>query len=118
MLVAVDIDGAIDAYPRELQSLMSALMAAGHRVHILTATSGDEATEHGAQTKVNYLNNLGMGECWHRLVEVDSDDVPTAKVNYMTDAGADVFIDNDEANCAAAAKAGIPLVLMPWQSRQ
>jgi hypothetical protein len=60
MKVAIDVDGCIDAAPRELQSLCSALIAAGHEVDVVTGNSDSPVTAQDRQEKLNYLNSLGF----------------------------------------------------------
>jgi len=119
MKVAVDVDGTIDANPAQMRSIMSALMAAGQYVVILTGTGDGTATQTDWQNKVNYLNSLGCGECWNELVVVShtDDDLPDIKAKWCAANGVDVLIDNDKDNAKAATASGIPLVLVPWASR-
>lgn len=120
MLVAVDIDGTIDAYPRELQSMMCALQAAGHQVYVLTGMTSDEApTLDDVQTKTTYLAAAGVTDCYDKIIVVSSPDgnVSDAKARYLVSVGADMLIDNDKSNAKAVTAQGI-LTLVPWGSRE
>jgi|HubBroStandDraft_6_1064221.scaffolds.fasta_scaffold03839_3 hypothetical protein len=119
MIVAVDLDGTADAFPRELQSLMSAMQAAGHTVIVVTGT--DTATIDPAEVdgKTQLLASLGMGQCYQTLVVIPGpeDEVADRKAAYLQSVNASVLIDNRKANCKAATKAGI-LALCTWGSKQ
>ena len=120
MRVAVDIDGTLDANPREFQSIMSALMAAGHIVSVITGTSDDSPTQQDFDNKCAYLTNLGMSECWNDMTLLSrssTQDLAVLKANWLVVNGCDVFVDNSIANIKAASMAGIALCLVPWASR-
>ena len=121
MRVAVDIDGTLDSNPREFQSIMSSLVAAGHIVSVVTGTSDGPPTQADYDNKAAYLTNLGMGECWHDLTVIShpggEDELAAVKTQWLVDNGVDVFIDNTVANIKAASKAGISLCLVPWATR-
>lgn len=121
MRVAVDIDGTLDANPREMQSIMSSLAAAGHIVSIVTGTSDGPPTQQDFDNKAAYMANLGCAECWHDLTLIahpgGTDQLAQVKAKWMIDNGVDVLIDNTVANVKAASAAGVDLVLVPWASR-
>ncbi len=121
MRVAVDIDGMVDANPREFQSLMSSLMAAGHIVSVVTGTSDGPPTQADYDNKAAYLTNLGMGQCWHDLTVISHPDgdeqLADTKTQWLVDNGVDMYVDNAIANIKAASKAGISLCLVPWATR-
>ena len=83
MRVAVDIDGTVDANPREFQSLMSSLMAAGHIVSVVTGTSDGPPTQADYDNKAAYLTNLGMGQCWHDLTVISHPDGERTTSRYQ-----------------------------------
>ncbi|SRR5258708_28671070 len=118
MLVAADLDGTLDAFPREFQSLLSALRAAGHTVYVVTGVTADVATPEHVAAKQQLLASLGLGQCYERLVVVAAPDgvVADRKAAYLTSVGADVLIDNNTHNAGAVAGQGI-LVLVPWNGR-
>ena len=120
MWIAVDIDGTVDSAPSEMESIMSALKACGHRVTILTGTQMDQATAQDFTDKANFLNALGCGQCWDDLTVLASPDgdVAPLKAQWLASNGVDVLIDNDKQNARAASAAGVKLVLVPWASRQ
>jgi hypothetical protein len=122
MRVAVDIDGTLDANPREMQSIMSALVAAGHIVSIVTGTSDGSVTQNDWDNKAAYVASLGCAECWSDLTVVahgvgNGNDLATQKAQWLVDNGVDVYFDNTVANIKAANKAGIKLCVLPWGSR-
>lgn len=117
MRAAFDIDGSIDAAPKQFASLMQALKAAGHWVTVLTGSPVDPIPDTIWQEKANYLNELGCGECWDDLVVVSAP-FDVSKAAWLADNDVDTLIDNDKGNCKAAVAAGVPLVLCPWASRE
>ena len=119
MKVAVDLDNTIDSTPKEMQSLMTALMAAGHSVVVLTGTAEDVVTQEVWDNKHQYLNTLGCGTCWNQLTIIASPDGSgsDAKAKWCDKNGVDILIDNSNENARAATAAGVPLVLVPWASR-
>jgi|SRR5215472_12098444 len=116
MLCAFDLDGCIDAFPREFQSIMSALKAAGHRIVVVTGTADVAATEQVFHEKAEYLASLGCGECYDQLIVVahPSEDVADMKADVLEDIEASVLFDNRKKN----AKKAPCLTLVPWQSRK
>ena len=123
MKIAIDVDGTIDSTPRQLQSIMSALKAAGHTVVVLTGTQEEGGpTPADFEEKANYLNSLGCGSaCYDQLEVLDGSDkekLPELKADWCKDNHVDVLVDNDKDNAKAASAAGVELVLVPWASRQ
>src|ERR1035441_8005232 len=121
MMVVFDLDGTIAAAPRQFQPLMSALQACGHSVTVLTGTDHIPPTQQDWQEKCNYLTSLGCGQCWDELVVLSHPvrgDIAPLKAKWLVDHGADLFIDNDQNNADVAIAAGIPLVLVPWASKE
>ena len=119
MKVAVDLDNTIDATPKQFQSLMTALRAAGHLVIVLTGTAEDVASQTVWDEKANYLATLGCGTCWDQMTIVASPDGDgaDAKAKWCDDNGVDILIDNSKDNARAATEAGVSLVLVPWATR-
>lgn len=113
MLVAVDVDGTIDADPATFGSLMQALTAAGHRVAVLTGASGKKVTPDEVAAKADYLNELGVGHCYDRLV-VFGDPPHKAKAKWCRKHGVSLLIDNSTKTAPLAAK--VTTVLVPWAS--
>ena len=119
MKIAFDLDNTIDANPHHMQSLMSALKAAGQHVAVVTGTGDDVATEAEWKRKFDYLASLGCSACWNELIVLAHDGKPIEEVKaaYLKDNGYDILFDNSKDNAKEATKAGIPLVLVPWASR-
>lgn len=119
MRVAIDVDGTLDAAPVELQTLMIALKAAGNTVSILTGMAKEHITAEDFQIKVNYLNSLGCGESWDDMTVLGHAGGPihVDKARWCKENNVKILIDNSIKNAKAAAKAGVPLVLVPWASR-
>jgi hypothetical protein len=116
VLVAVDLDDTIDAFPQEMRTIMTSLVACGHTVWVVTGVEEPDPTTEDCQQKEFLLTQLGF------KLDVQYDNLiclppphPENKAQWLSDNGADILIDNDKANAAAAA--GICLVLVPWQTR-
>jgi hypothetical protein len=121
MRVCIDLDGTIDAFPREMQSLMSALQAAGHHVDVVTGVRDAAPSQQAVDEKKQLLRSLGCGQCYDSLVVVQYDpkslEVADNKVEYLKSVGCAMFIDNNKGNVKAATKAGI-LSLLPWGAKE
>ena len=115
MLAAFDLDGCIDAFPREMQTIMSSLKSNGHRVVVVTGTADDSASQEVFDEKTAYLLKLGCGECYDQLIVVahPTKNISDMKADVLESIGADVLFDNRKKN----AKEAPCLALVPWQSR-
>jgi hypothetical protein len=110
------VDGVADAFPRVTQSLMSALMAAGHHVFVITGVDADAATAADRAAKVQYLTNLGIGpECYTDVI-VCPQPHPENKAKAIQDNHIGVLLDNDKQNIKAAAPYCVALLL--WNSKE
>lgn len=112
MLAAFDVDGTLDANPPVYLSLMQALRTAGHRVVIVTGCSCGKVEPQDILDKTEYLQHLGLGECYDQLV-VLADPAPENKAEWLKANHADLLIDNSKEN----AKLAPCLTLVPWQTR-
>jgi hypothetical protein len=115
-----DIDGTIGAAPTQSQEIASALIAAGHRVGVLTGTSNNPVTQEDWDNKANYLNSLGFGESYHDLTVISNQvlgGLAQAKADFLSANGVDIYIDNSQSNAQAAVEAGVAFVLVPWASK-
>lgn len=114
MKVAFDLDGVLDADPTDMQSLMSALQAAGHRVVILTGCSAKTPTPADTADKAEYLSALGMAHCYDQLV-VFGDPPHKAKARWCKKHNVQILVDNSVKNARLASK--YCTVLVPWANR-
>ena len=119
MKTVLDLDNTIDANPAQFQSIMSALLACGHYVIVLTGTSDATATQQDWQAKCDYLTSLGCSQCWNELVVVShtGGDIADTKAQWLQTNDVHCFIDSTMANAKAANKIGVPLVLVPQGSK-
>ena len=119
MRIAIDLDNTIDATPKQFQSMMSALIAGGNKVTVLTGTDGDVATQEIWDAKAQYLNSLGCGSCWTDMTVIPhmNGNGPELKAQWCKDNGVDILIDNSKDNAKASIAVGVPLVLVPWATR-
>ena len=118
MHVVVDLDGTIDAAPNQMQELLTALKAAGHRITVLTGSSDPNVGPQDFAEKSQYLASLGCGNCWDDMTVLGAqdDELSQAKADYCKSNGVDIVIDNDKTN-AAAMSTVVPIVLVPWATR-
>ena len=116
MIIACDIDGVISAAPEQMQTIMSGLRNEGHYVALISAiSSSPSASGNTWQSKCDFLNGVGF-TAWDELVTVEGD-IPALKAQWCQDHAVQIFCDNDKRNAKAAVAAGIPLVLVPWETR-
>lgn len=113
---AIDIDGTISADPSAFCDLMCALKAGGNIVCILTGTGKGGPSGATMQSKLDYLQSVGVTKCWDNIALVTGD-IPMQKALWCQQHNVDVVIDNDKDNAKALIAAGIPLVLVPWATR-
>lgn len=116
---AIDIDGTAAAAPQQIQELASALMAAAHRVTIITGIADDIVTQEDFDEKSQYLCALGMAESYNDMVVISNNvkgGLAKAKAMWCKNHGVDILIDNNKEN-AKAAISYVPLVLVPWATR-
>lgn len=117
MNIACDIDGVISSAPEQMQTIMSGLRQEGHHIAIISAIESDPSPSGNTwDSKCAFLMSVGF-TAWDVLVTV-SGDVPAMKAAYCSDHAIQIFCDNDKRNAASAVAAGIPLVLVPWESRK
>ena len=112
----IDADGTITADVPGFCDLMCALRADGNRVVIVSGSNPDSPTGPTWQSKVAYLQSVGITQCWDELVVV-SGDIPAQKALWCQQNNVDVAIDNSKPNANALVAAGLPLVLVPWATR-
>lgn len=113
MIVGVDLDGTIDADPATMQSLMTALRAAGHVVIVMTGCSTDQPTQQDVADKIGYLNSLGLGHCWDEIVVFPAPP-HKAKAKFCRKRNVSLLIDNNAKNAKFASE--FCTVLVPWNS--
>lgn len=114
MKFAFDIDGTIDSDPAAFQTLMSALRAGGNQVVIITGCSSKKPTKQDKAEKAEYLEHLGCGDCYDKLV-VLGDPPHKKKARYCKKHHVDILIDNSVKNAQLAAD--YCTVLLPWNNK-
>lgn len=113
--VVIDLDGTISSAPIECHTLCSSLIAAGHRVTVLTGAGDAMADQQLWDKKAGYLSSLGMAESYTDMTVVTGN-VPEQKLAYCQNNQVDIAIDNSKENARAMTQC-VPLVLVPWASR-
>jgi hypothetical protein len=96
------------------QSLLAALMAAGHQVVILTGCSDKQPTEKDLDEKMEYMEAIGCGSCYDKMV-VFGDPPHRPKARWIKKHHLDFYVDNSVMNCQAAAK--YTTVFLAWNAK-
>lgn len=112
--VAFDINGTIDADPATFQALMSALVAAGHQVYVLTGSSSPTVTKQDRAEKKHYLEQLGCGQSYTKL-KVFPDPPHKAKAKFCQKYNVNLLFDNSVKNAQLASK--FCTVVLPWNNK-
>ena len=115
MNVVIDIDGTIDAFPLTMLALCSSLMAAGHRVYIVTGIEADTVIPADLRNKKKYLNGLGFGPGTYTGLEVLPQPHDKNKAKWIKENNVSLLIDNDVAN-AKEAKSECAVLLL-WNNK-
>lgn len=114
---AFDIDGTIDAFPREMNTIIAALTAAAHHVYIISGLDAPEVTPVDVEAKRDYLISLGLApECYYQLIIIPEPHAEN-KLKAIQDNDIGVLFDNNRENIKVAAKGGC-LALLLWNSRE
>lgn len=113
----VDIDGVLDAFPRQIGAIMSALTAAAHMVYVITGAAGDTVTQEDVDAKREFLTSVGIGEAMYAELIVVPKPHAENKAKVIEDNKIGVLIDNSKSNVKAAAKAGCVSLLL-WNSKE
>lgn len=115
MLVAIDVDGTIDADPSTFLSLMQSLRAAGHKVAVLTGCSTPgKPTPADIAAKTQYLTSLGVGNAYD-ILKVVGDPTAEKKAKWCRKHNVALLIDNNVDNARMASD--YCTVLLPWSTR-
>lgn len=116
MVFAWDLDDVIDAFPAEMRAIMTSLVACGHTVWIVTGTANPDPGQQEVLAKQFLLTQLGFQHnVQYNNICVLPPPHPENKADWLAANHAEVLVDNDKDNAAAAS--GICLVLVPWQTR-
>lgn len=116
MNVALDLDGTIDSFPREFQSLMAALTAAGHHVYVITGVDEDAVGKADVAAKQQYLTSLGISsDCYFKLI-VCPRPHDTNKAAEIQANDIEMLFDNSKSN----VKATVPFCasLLLWNAKE
>lgn len=104
-VVAVDLDGTIDAAPQVYAKLMQEWRGDGNTVTILT---GNPTATPG------YLSQLGVtSESYDQIVQLPAHTLPEEKAAWCKANDVNVVIDNKAANCMACVAAGVTVAFLP-----
>jgi hypothetical protein len=114
--IAIDVDGTIDSFPRECQTMMSAFVAAGCHVTVLTGIGADSVTQADVDAKREYLTAMGVGgDCYQQLIVVPRPHAEN-KATAVKDNDIKVLFDNSKANVKACAPLCAAFLL--WNSKE
>jgi hypothetical protein len=112
-----DIDGCISGSPEQFNTILSALKAAGHHVNIVSGDNPKSPSGPTFASKVAYLQSVGVTDCWDQLVVVTGD-IPAAKAKWCKENNVQIAFDNSIPNAKAMIGVGVPLVVVPWATRE
>lgn len=120
MIVAFDCKGTLDAFPKQLGEMMTALKAAGNIVYVLTGTSGDTVTDDQKLELRGYLASIGVVPDMYTDVLAVPEPHPDNKAQACADFNIAVLFDNKKstADTINQATGGKTLVLVPWATRE
>ena len=114
--IMCDIDGTLNAAVPEMTALLRALHDAGNYVALVSGIDDNPKSGNTWQAKAQYLQSLGVTQCWDDLVVV-SGDIPALKSQWCLDNNIDLAIDNSIPNARSLIDIGLPMVLVPWATR-
>ena len=116
MNVGVDLDGTIDSFPRVFQSLMTALVHAGHHVYVITGVSDPQVTPEDIAAKKSYLTSLGIGPADYTQLIVCPSPHPKHKAKAVETNKIDLMIDNKKGTAKKVDPEAAVLIL--WNSKE
>jgi hypothetical protein len=117
VLIAVDIDGTIDAFPGEFQTILSCLRASGHYVVIISGGDSDPVDQTQLDGRVQQLTALGLADAYDEIVLVPQPH-DEAKATFCKARQVDVLFDNSKKNAKAYAATCNGPAFVPWQTRK
>ena len=104
---AIDLDGVLDSFPREMGSLVAALTAAGRHVYIITGIDEDTVAAKDVEAKRDFLTSLGVGpDTYYQLIVIPQPH-PENKAQALKDNDCGVLVDNNRENIRAATAEGV-----------
>ncbi len=120
---AVDLDGTADSAPQVFGAIMRGLRSQGWTVEILTGTTPDQSIpvdSDGLALKIAKLKTLGLDDCYDAITLLGGNpkELAKAKAAWCAEHDVAIFIDNRRLNVKQATKAGVPLALLVWATRE
>lgn len=112
-----DVDGVIDAFPRQIGTLIAALHAAAHGVFVITGVDADTVTPADVKQKKQFLASIGVGEDTYTDLIVTPRPHAENKAKAIEANGIRLMVDNSKPNVKAATKAGCVGLLL-WNTKE
>lgn len=117
MIVAFDVKGTLDAWPKQLGEIMTALKAAENEIIVLTGVTTPHVAPSDITTAKQYLLKIGITTAMYDRLVVCPAPHPKSKAAAVKQYGIQVLIDNKEATAKKASKQGA-LCLVPWSTAE
>jgi hypothetical protein len=114
---AFDVDGVLDAFPRQMGTLIAALTASARHVYLITGIDAETVTKADIEAKQNFITSLGLApEAYYELIVIPQPHAENKlKAIEANDVG--VLIDNSKENVKTAVQGGC-LALLLWNSKE
>lgn len=117
MNVGFDTKGTLDAWPKELGEMMTALKAAENIIYVITGISAPHVSEDDVTVAKAYLSKIGITPAMYDHLVVCPAPHPTSKAAAVKEYGIDVLIDNKKATAKKVSKLGC-LALIPFSTEE
>lgn|SRR5487761_1185160 len=117
MIVAFDVKGTLDAFPKQFGEMMTALKAADNEVIVLTGVTTPHVTQQDVQLAKQYLSKIGITPAMYDRLVVCPKPHPVSKAAAVKQYGIQVLFDNKKATAKAVASEGA-LCLVPWPTKE
>lgn len=119
---AFDLDGTISADPLVYQDVMSALVAKGNRVWVMTGVHGKTVKPGDTAAKQDYMASMGITRSVHYtdllvLAEDPGGGHADGKAKALVANNVNVLVDNDVNNVKAARLEGV-ITFLAFNSKQ
>jgi hypothetical protein len=120
VIVAFDVKGTLDAWPKQLGEVMTALKASGDVIYILTGISADAVAEDDETACRAYLASVGITPAMFDQLVIVPKPHPSNKAAVCVEHHIDVLFDNKKstAELVTEATGGTTLCVVPWATRE
>lgn len=117
MIIAFDVKGTLDAWPKQLGEVMTALKAADNQIIVLTGVSAKQVTPDDLRTAKSYLSSVGVTPAMYDRLVICPAPHPQSKADAVKQYGIQVLFDNKKATAKKVSAEGA-LALVPWSTKE